>query len=181
MYNCRVVQQSQVTGRRSLSNLSLGGGFSSALNDAINAAVAANVPQIIAAGNSNRNACSYSPASAQDGVTVGATDINDYRASYSNYGSCLDIFGPGSDIKAAWIGSTTATNTISGTSMATPHVAGVAAKYLSLNPSLSAYDVTAQLQAYATQGVVINESGGDTTNSANVSPDLLVFGHCTQP
>jgi serine protease len=168
-------------GSRSLSNLSLGGGYSGALNDAINAAAAANIPQIVAAGNSNRNACNYSPASAVDAVTVGATDSTDSRAYYSNYGTCLDIFGPGSSIKAAWIGNPEATNTISGTSMASPHVAGVAAKYLSLNPLLTSAALTKQLQTYATQGVVKNASGGDLTNPINISPNLLVFGNCTQP
>jgi subtilisin family serine protease len=177
----RVVQQSLVSGKRSVANLSLGGGYSSALNDAVNAAVAANVPQVVAAGNSNRNACSYSPASATDAVTVGATEISDSRASYSNYGACLDIFGPGTDIMGAWIDSVVSWKTLSGTSMASPHVAGVVAKYLSLNSSLSAYDVTAQLVSYATVGVVKNESGGDTSNPDNLSPDLIVFGNCTQP
>jgi serine protease len=139
------------------------------------------VPQIVAAGNSNRNACNYSPASAAAAVTVGATDSTDTRASYSNYGTCLDIFGPGSSIKAAWINNPEATNTISGTSMATPHVAGVAAKYLSLDPSLSSAELTAQLQSFATKDVVKSASGGDLTNPANISPNLLVFGNCTQP
>lgn len=149
------------------------------MNDAVNAAYAANVAQIVAAGNDNKNACSYSPASAANAVTVGATDINDNRASYSNYGKCLDIFGPGTDIKSAWIGSTTATNTISGTSMASPHVAGVAAKYLSASPSMTASALTTKLKNDATKNVINGESGGSTTNPDNISPDLLVYGYCT--
>jgi subtilisin family serine protease len=144
------------------------------VNDATNAAVASGLNMIVAAGNSNRDACNYSPASAASAVTVGATDITDTRASYSNYGTCLDIFGPGTDITSAWIGSPNATKTISGTSMATPHVAGVAAKYLSADPSLTTADVTAKLIADATKGVVKNADGFNSK-----SPNLIAYGFCT--
>ena len=93
-----MTQQSQTTGRRSVANLSLGGGFSQTQNDAIEAATSAGVTMVVAAGNDNSDACNYSPASAPSAVTVGATDKTNSRASYSNYGSCVDIFGPGSSI-----------------------------------------------------------------------------------
>lgn len=150
------------------------------MNDATQSAVSGGLNMIVAAGNDNQNACNYSPASASSAVTVGATDINDSRASYSNYGKCLDIFGPGSSIKSAWIGSPNATNTISGTSMATPQVCGVAAKYLSANPSLTTSQVTSKLISDATKDIVKNEDGGTNPSSPdNQSPDLMVYGYCT--
>ena len=100
--------------------------------------VAAGVVYAIAAGNSSADACNSSPASAPTAITVGATDINDGFASFSNFGSCVDINAPGVNITSAWIGGATATNTISGTSMATPHVAGVIALYLQANPAATA-------------------------------------------
>lgn len=107
-------------GKRCVANMSLGGGFYQAENDAVNAAVAAGIVFVVAAGNDSGNACEYSPASAANAITVGSTTITDSMSSFSNYGSCMDIWAPGSNIKAAWIGSSTATNTISGTSMASP-------------------------------------------------------------
>lgn len=100
--------------------MSLGGGFSAALNQALANAVDSGVTFAVAAGNDNANACNYSPASEPKAITVGSTTINDARSSFSNFGSCLDVFAPGSDITAAWIGSTTDIITISGTSMASP-------------------------------------------------------------
>jgi subtilisin family serine protease len=139
-------------GAGSVANMSLGGSFSSTLNNAVNAAVDAGVTFVVAAGNSNANACNYSPASAGSAITVGATTSSDAKASYSNHGNCVDIHAPGSSITSAWYGSDTQTNTISGTSMASPHVAGAAAAYLELNPSALPAAVSSALNSFATTG-----------------------------
>jgi subtilisin family serine protease len=133
----------------SAANMSLGGGLSTTLNQAVENSVAAGVVYAIAAGNSTADACTFSPASAPNAITVGATDINDGFASFSNRGSCVDINAPGVNITSAWMGSATATNTISGTSMATPHVAGTIALYLQVHPSATAADVDRDLKANA--------------------------------
>jgi PKD repeat protein len=133
----------------SAANMSLGGGLSSTLNTAVENSVTAGVVYAIAAGNSTADACTFSPASAPNAITVGATDSKDGFASFSNFGSCVDINAPGVSITSAWMGSTTATNTISGTSMATPHVAGTIALYLQVHPSATAADVDKDLKANA--------------------------------
>jgi subtilisin family serine protease len=142
-----------------VANMSLGGGYSSAVNDAVAAAIANGVTFAVAAGNDNANACSYSPASTPAAITVGSTASNDSRSSFSNWGSCLDIFAPGSSITSAWIGSDTATNTISGTSMATPHTAGVAALYLQSYPTAAPATVAAGLINFSTKNVVTDPAG----------------------
>lgn len=119
----------------SVGNMSLGGGKSRALDDAVNAAVDNGIHMAVAAGNDNRDACSYSPAAAEKAVTVGASTVADERAYFSNHGECVDIFAPGLNILSTWIGSDDATNSISGTSMASPHTAGLLAYLLSLYPS----------------------------------------------
>ncbi|KAG6853510.1 hypothetical protein C0991_003640 [Blastosporella zonata] len=119
----------------SVANMSLGGGKSRALDDAVNRAVDSGLHFAVAAGNDNRDACQYSPAAAEKAVTVGASTLGDERAYFSNHGKCVDIFAPGLNILSTWIGSTHATNTISGTSMASPHTAGLLAYLLSLYPS----------------------------------------------
>ncbi|MSY38944.1 MAG: S8 family serine peptidase, partial [Actinobacteria bacterium] len=116
-------------------NMSLGGGYSKTLNDAVVAAVADGITVVVAAGNSSVNACDSSPASEATAITVGATSSNDARASFSNYGSCVDLFAPGVNITSAGISGTTSASTFSGTSMASPHVAGAAAVYLGLRSS----------------------------------------------
>jgi subtilisin family serine protease len=150
-----------------VANMSLGGGISSALDTAVTNAINSGVTFAVAAGNSNRDACKFSPARVPAAITVGATTNTDARASYSNYGSCLDLFAPGSSITSAWYTSNTATNTISGTSMATPHVAGVAALYLQGNSGASTTQVRDALVNGATPNVVIN--------AGRNSPNRLLF------
>ncbi|WP_442933338.1 S8 family peptidase [Micromonospora psammae] len=150
-----------------VANMSLGGGASSAIDNAVTNSVNSGITYAVAAGNSSANACSYSPARAAAAITVGATTSSDARASYSNYGSCVDIFAPGSSILSAWRTSDTASNTISGTSMASPHVAGAAALVLSANPSYSPAQVASYLTTNATPGKVTNPGTG--------SPNRLLF------
>ncbi|KAH9888750.1 peptidase S8/S53 domain-containing protein [Xylariomycetidae sp. FL2044] len=119
----------------STANMSLGGGKSPSLDQAVNAAVEAGLHFAVAAGNDNADACKYSPAAAEKAMTVGASQLDDSRAYFSNWGKCVDIFGPGMSIQSTWIGSKTAINTISGTSMASPHLCGLTAYFLSLQPS----------------------------------------------
>ena len=151
------------------ANMSLGGGVSAALNTAVKNSVAAGVVYAVAAGNDGGDACLHSPAAEPTAITVGATDINDGFASFSNRGSCVDINAPGVNITSAWYNTNTATNTISGTSMATPHVAGAAALYLQTNPTATPAQVDAALKTNASTTVV--PSG--TTNK------LLYMGFIT--
>jgi subtilisin family serine protease len=153
--------------RPAVANMSLGGSLSSSLNTAVSNAVNSGVVFAVAAGNSNANACYYSPAATPNALTVGATASNDARASYSNYGTCVDIFAPGSSITSAYYLSTTSTATMSGTSMASPHVAGVAALYLSANPSATSGQVESALEGSATPNKVTSPGTG--------SPNLLLY------
>ena len=149
------------------ANMSLGGGFSAALNTSVENSIAAGVVYGIAAGNSTADACNSSPASAPSAITVGATTISDGFASFSNYGTCVDINAPGVNITSAWMGSNTATNTISGTSMATPHVVGAAALYLQVNPAATPATVRNALVANATPNVITSIGPG--------TPNLLLY------
>jgi len=124
-----------------VASMSLGGGRSSASNAAIGRMYDAGIVVSVAAGNSNQDACNFSPASAEKAITVGSTTINDARSGFSNYGSCTNIFAPGSNIKSAWFQNPTDTSTISGTSMACPLVSGVMAVYRGLHPSATPQEV----------------------------------------
>ena len=133
-----------------VANMSLGGGASRALDAAVNNSVRAGVSYAVAAGNENQNACNVSPSRVDAAVTVGSTTSGDRRSSFSNYGSCVDLFAPGSDITSAWYTGDRSTNTISGTSMASPHVAGAIALVLEDNPSASPSAVSDYLRSTAT-------------------------------
>jgi subtilisin family serine protease len=146
---------------KAVANMSLVGGYSPAMNDAVIHSIASGVTYVVAAGNSAADACSYSPSSLFPAIVVAASDQNDGFASFSNHGSCVDMEAPGVAITSDWIGSDTATNTISGTSMASPHVAGAAALYLSTNPYLYAPNhVEAALTSNATAGVLTSVPAG---------------------
>jgi aqualysin 1 len=154
-------------GQAAVANMSLGGGASPALDNAVAASVADGVTYAVAAGNSTADACSTSPARAPSAITVGATSSNDARAYFSNYGPCVDVFAPGLNITSDWNTSRTATNTISGTSMATPHVVGIAALILAASPHLTPAQVTSALLARATVGLVGDRGAG--------SPNRLLY------
>lgn len=156
----------------SAANMSLGGGKSVTLDLAVNAAVDAGIHFAVAAGNDNADSCNYSPAAAEKAITVGASNIADERAYFSNYGKCNDIFAPGVNVLSTWIGSKYAVNTISGTSMASPHVAGLLAYFLSLQPSNDSAFAVAEITpkkmkenliAIATEGA-LTDVPADTTN-----------------
>ena len=144
--------------RNAVANMSLGGGFSSSLNTATANLANSGVFVAVAAGNENTNACNRSPASTAAAFTTAASDRSDRRASFSNYGSCVDAYAPGVSIKSAWLG--TGTRTISGTSMASPHVAGVGALYKSVNGNVSSSSVSSWITSNATTNAIgANRSG----------------------
>jgi subtilisin family serine protease len=165
------VTSNHVAGTPAVANMSLGGGASSTLDAAVANSVADGVTYAIAAGNSNANACNFSPAREPSAITVGSTTNTDLRSSFSNFGTCVDVFAPGSSITSSWNTTDTATNTISGTSMATPHVTGVAALFLENNSSASPATVTAAITGSATPNHVGNAGTG--------SPNLLLYSLLT--
>jgi subtilisin family serine protease len=161
------VTGNHLAGQPAVANMSLGGGASSALDTAVRNSVADGVSYAVAAGNGNIfgqqvNACNVSPARVAEAMTISATDSTDRKASWANYGSCVDWFAPGVSITSAWYTSNTATRTISGTSMATPHTAGVAAQYLQTSPGASPATVRTTLFNLTTKGIVTSSS---TTNN----------------
>jgi subtilisin family serine protease len=156
------VTGNHAAGAPAVANLSLGGGANSSVDAAVAGMISDGVATAIAAGNSRRNACQFSPARVGAAMTIGATTRTDGRASFSNYGNCVDWFAPGVSITSAWYNSNTATNTISGTSMASPHTAGVAALYLEDNASASPAAVRTALFNNTTKNVVTSSK---TTNN----------------
>jgi subtilisin family serine protease len=154
---------------KSVANMSLGGGKSTSLNSATNACVAAGVVMAVASGNDYSDACNYSPASSENAITTSASDNTDSMAYFSNWGSCVDVFGPGVGITSTWKGSPNAINTISGTSMASPHIAGVAAKLMYENPSFTQQKIKEDLVATANQNKLSGVRG---------SPNKLVYHGC---
>jgi cerevisin len=160
----------------SVANMSLGGGKTKALDDTVNAAVSVGIHFAVAAGNDNAGACNYSPAAADKAVTVGASAIDDSRAYFSNYGKCTDIFAPGLSILSTWIGSKYATNTISGTSMASPHICGLLAYYLSLQPAEdSEYSVAPITPAKLKDNLLKVATIGTLTDIPSDTPNLLAW------
>jgi aqualysin 1 len=157
-------------GEPAVANMSLGGGASTAVDTAVKNAIADGITFAVAAGNSNADACRYSPARVPEALTVGATTSSDARASYSNYGKCLDLFAPGSSITSAWNTDDSATKTISGTSMAAPHVAGVAAQIL---------EAGYQSPSAVSQALVSDASGNKVSGLASRkykgTPNLLLY------
>ena len=153
----------------SVISMSLGASFSSTVNNAVATAVNAGITTVVAAGNSSADACNSSPASAPSAITVGATTSADAQASYSNFGTCVDIYAPGSSITSSWGTGDTALNTISGTSMATPHVSGAAAVYLSANRSATPAQVVSALTTNSTANVITSIGTGSPNKLLNVS------------
>ncbi|HEY0035766.1 MAG TPA: S8 family serine peptidase [Longimicrobium sp.] len=153
-----------------VANMSLGGSANAPVNDAVAASIASGVVYAVAAGNNNSDACEKSPASAPGAITVASSTSTDARSSFSNWGSCVDLFAPGSSITSAWWSNDTAVNTISGTSMATPHVAGVAAAYLENNATATPAEVAQMIVGTSTVGTI-----GDVVGS----PNRLLFSPLT--
>lgn len=153
--------------RPAVVNMSLGGGASSSMDSAVNNLINSGVTVVVAAGNSNANACFTSPARVSAAITVGSTTSSDNRSGFSNFGSCVNIFAPGSSIRSAWWTSNNASNTISGTSMASPHVAGVAALWLESNPGASPSSIRNTIYNRATTGRLSGIGSG--------SPNRLLY------
>jgi subtilisin family serine protease len=154
-----VTEDHHNSAKPAVANMSLGGGASAAVDTAVRNMINSGVATAVAAGNGNtggvaQDACRYSPARVTEAMTIGATDQDDYKTTWSNYGSCVDWFAPGRSITSAWHTGDTATNTISGTSMATPHTAGVAALFLQGNQSATPQQVRDALYSATTKGVI---------------------------
>ena len=156
-------------GEPAVMNISMSGNLSSKVNAAVDRAIADGIVVVTAAGNNNKDACSYSPGSTSSAINVAASDENDARWSWSNYGKCVDIFAPGANVLSAWATSATASKTLKGTSHATPHVAGVAALALQNNPALSVADVTSLIVSSATVDA-ISDAGTGSPNTLLYAP-----------
>jgi len=160
-------------GKKAIGSMSLGGGRSAQMNDAVDAASALGTTVVVAAGNSAANACNFSPASAPTAITVMCSDSSDNFCYFSNWGNCAHVIAPGMGITSAWIGSPYAQNTISGTSMSTPHVAGVAAKLMSASPTPLS---PAQVKALITSSASIGYISG--VPAAGPTPNALLYSPC---
>jgi subtilisin family serine protease len=166
------VTGNHLPGQRAVANMSLGGPAQPALDTATNNAIADGVVFAVAAGNSNANACNFSPARVSKALTVAASSSTDGFASFSNWGSCVDIIAPGVNVQSAWNSSDISTNVISGTSMASPHIAGIAARAWAWDPSSTPNRVVRQVRRQATGGVVTGVPGG--------TPNKLAFWSMTR-
>lgn len=155
---------------KAVTNMSLGGKSSSALDLAVQGVINDGVVVVVAAGNSKQNACNFSPARVQSAITVAASDSSDKFASYSNFGTCVDLIAPGTGIKSAWISSADATNIISGTSMASPHVAGAVARYLSSTSPSSNTTVSNDLKNDSTKNAIKGLKVGTLNNLLYIDP-----------
>ncbi len=160
------------TSGRAVANMSFGGPGNSVVDDAVKALIADGVAVTIAAGNDGQDACNVTPARVPDALTVGATTAQDSRSAFSNVGSCLDLFAPGSNVLSAWKDSATATNTVSGTSMAAPHVAGALAVLWADNPGLTAAQVQQMLLVQATPNRLSNVGASSPNLLLHLSPPL---------
>jgi len=166
------VTSNHAAGQPAVANMSLGGGISSALDTAVNNSINDGVTYAVAAGNEySANACNVSPARVAAAITVGSTTSTDAKSDFSNIGTCLDIFAPGSSIQSSWYTSDTATNTISGTSMASPHVAGVAALYVQNNPGAAPSTVA--------NAIITTATTGRLTGIGTGSPNRLLYSGLT--
>jgi len=156
------------TNRRQVGSMSLGSTYNAAVNNAVASAVSYGITMVVAAGNSNANACNYSPASTASAICVGSSTWTDTRSSFSNFGNCVHIFAPGSDIDSAYLGNTY--RTLSGTSMACPHVAGQAAVILSENPNMTPAQVKARIVSQGQKNLLTGVGTG--------SPNNLLYNGC---
>ncbi|RXW25686.1 hypothetical protein EST38_g147 [Candolleomyces aberdarensis] len=165
-----VLAQVQASGRPSIVSMSLGGGANSVLDNGVTSLTQAGIHVTVAAGNDNWDAGDTSPARTPSAITVGASTITDERAYFSNYGSIVDVYAPGLNVISSWIGSTTATNNISGTSMATPHVAGLVAYIISKDGNLSPAAMETKVKALSVGGVLTGIPTGTVNSLAQIGP-----------
>ncbi|XP_006464047.1 serine proteinase 2 [Agaricus bisporus var. bisporus H97] len=164
-----VAQRAASTGRPAVTLLALGGGPSTVLDNAVVSLTSSGIHVVVAAGNSNADASNFSPARVPSAITVGATIISDSRTSPSNFGSVIDVFAPGQNIVSAWIDSPTSTNTLSGTSMAAAHVAGVVAYFIGLEGNVSPASMIAKIHAHSLKSALIGVPSGTLNELAHIA------------